>query len=223
MRQFRKKTPKTLQNLRKSCKIYNNWRNMYIASQILVFIGLVIDLIGRCLKNKNQVLSFNIIAYIFYLTSYLFLHSWLGAIASLINFTRNILYINFDKKQKPYYFYLSTISLSVAVFVVALCLLWTNPLDLFLLASIIISTIGFSFKNVLLTRITLLLNSSLWAVYNFSIKGYVNMACDLVGVIIVLTSLIIYHIIPKINAKKVKLHTSSSLNDDNKLSENDEK
>ena len=177
---------------------------MYITSQILVFIGLIIDLVGRCLKSKKQVLLFNTIASIFHVSSYLFLQSWLGAIANGINLVRNVCYVNFDKKNASYHIYLITIVLSILVFSISLTFLWTSALDLFLLASVIITTVGFSFKNVILTRISIMTNSSLWTVYNLSIKGYVNMACNLVGIIIALGSLIIYNIIPKIKKNKNK-------------------
>ena len=177
---------------------------MYITSQILVFIGLIIDLVGRCLKNKKQVLFFNIIASLFYVSSYLFLQTWLGAIANGLNLIRNISYVIFDIKQKPYWVYLIVIVTSISIFSVVLSILWTSTLDLFLLISVIITTIGFSFKNVLLTRLTILTNSLLWAVYNFSVKGYVNFACDLIGLSIVIASLTVYHIAPLIKKKNKK-------------------
>lgn len=185
---------------------------MYITSQVLVFVGLIIDLIGRCLKNKKQVLEFNICASIFYISSYLFLQTWLGAIANAINFLRNLHYVFLDKKGNPYYHYLIPMTLAIVVFISCLICFWTGTLDLFLLASVIITTVGFSFKRDLLTRITILINSLLWAVYNFSVKGYVNFACDLIGLTIVIVSLIIYNIIPKIkNDKEI-----SSIVKDNK-------
>lgn len=75
---------------------------MYITSQILVFIGLIIDLIGKCLKRKGQVLTFNIIASIFYTLSYVFLISWLGVIVNFLNLVRSLWFVYLTKKDSGY-------------------------------------------------------------------------------------------------------------------------
>lgn len=90
---------------------------------------------------------------------------------------------------------------------------WNNALDLILLASISISTIGFSLKNMFHVRISMLINGFLFIVYNFTLQGYVNMFCDLTGIIISITSIIIYDIIPYIKNKK------SIKNSNNKMEE----
>ena len=175
---------------------------MYIASQILVFIGVVFDFTGRFFKNKKAVISFNVVGMFFYVSSYIFLFSWLGVVANALNFIRNVLYLYFDKEEKSKINYLITFVSVVACFIPALVLFWENALNLFLLFSLIITSVGFAFKNVLIVRITIVINSVFWAIFNFSIGGYVNFACDMLGLSIALFSITIYNIIPKIKENK---------------------
>ena len=176
---------------------------MYVTSQIIVFIGLIFDLIGRCLKRKNQVLIFNVIASLFYVSSYLFLTSWLAAIANALNLIRNLWYIHLTNLGSRYNKFIIAIISIMSIFILSLFIFWNNNLDLILLASMLISTIGFSFKNMLYLRIFIIINSSLFLTYNFTIQGYVNMFCDLIGIIITITAIIIYHLIPYIKNKKL--------------------
>ena len=165
---------------------------MYITSQVLVFVGLIIDLIGRCLKHKNQILFFNVTASLFYVSSYLFLQSWLGAIANGLNLIRNVWYMRLDEKEYKPVSYVLPACLVTSIFVISLIIFWQNALDLVLLLSILLVTIGFAFKNVLVVRLTIIANSIVWAIYNFTIGGYVNFACDIIGLIITIISLLYY-------------------------------
>lgn len=169
---------------------------MYITSQILVFVGLLIDLVGRCFKHKNQILFFNVTASLFYVSSYLFLQSWLGAIANGLNLLRNIWYLRLDEKEYKTSYYIFPICIITGLFVVSLGIFWKSALDLILLLSMLLVTIGFSFKKVLVVRLTIVANSIVWAIYNFSIGGYVNFACDMIGLTIALVAIIYYHCIP---------------------------
>lgn len=177
---------------------------MYITSQILVFIGLIIDLIGKCLKRKGQVLTFNIIASLFYTLSYIFLISWLAMIVNFLFIIRSLWFMYLTNRDDSYKKYIIPIFCILSIFIINLFIFWENALDLILLASITISTIGFSLKKMLHVRISMLVNSLLFIVYNFTLQGYINMLCDLMGIIISFSAIIIYDIIPFIQKKSVK-------------------
>ena len=179
--------------------------SMYITSQVLVFVGLLIDLVGRCFKHKKQILFFNVTASLFYVSSYLFLQSWLGAIANGLNLLRNIWYMRLDEEESKQTSYILPACLITSLFVISLGIFWKNALDLVLLLSMLLVTIGFSFKNVLVVRWTIVVNSIVWGIYNFSIAGYVNFACDMIGLTIALVSIIYYHYMPhKMEQNKVE-------------------
>lgn len=181
---------------------------MYITSQIIVFIGLIIDLGGRFFKSKKMVVLSNVIASLFFVVSYIFLQSWLGAVANTLNLVRNAWYVHIEEKQKPHKAYWGPVLMVFVCFIPILILCWNSALDLFVLFSLCITTFGFLFSNVLYVRLAIIMNGLLWAVYNFSIQGYVNLICDISSIMITLISLIMYHVIPAI--RKQQDHATSS-------------
>lgn len=174
----------------------------YIISQVLIFCALVIDLVGKCLKSKKQILTCSIIAAIFYVSSYLFLFTWLGAIANALNFIRLLWYILLDNKQSPYRYYLIPMIVTIVLFTVSLVIFWKGPTDLLVLYITIIYSVGYSFKNDLMTRITIILASVGWFIFDFTLHAYVNMFCDVTGLVIAFIGIIVYNILPYRKNKK---------------------
>ena len=144
---------------------------MYIASQVLVFTGIAVELIGRLMKSKRLVLVFLFIACLFYVSSYICLKSPLPAIINGINVLRSFTYAYLNEKNKPFKSYVFPIVLTVVLAVPFVVIFWTGPLDLFMLASVIVLSVGLAIKNMLTVRLCLMANNSMWAVYNFTIKG----------------------------------------------------
>ena len=73
---------------------------MYIASQVIVVLGLIIDLTGKALKNKKHILLFMAIASILFTLSYVLLQSPLPMIANFIAMVRSFWYLFLDEKKK---------------------------------------------------------------------------------------------------------------------------
>ena len=169
---------------------------MYIASQIVAFIALILDLISRVLKNKKHILWFMAIACILYTSSYALLQSPLPMIADFIATIKNYI----DKEEKKYSWYLVAIIVINTIFIIIAILLWNNILDIILIVSILVLSVGLSFKNVNIARITLIVHSCLWMIYNLSLCAYVNFVCDLVGFSLALGALIYYNVKNKTNS-----------------------
>ena len=170
---------------------------LYILSQISVFIGVILDLIGKGTKNKKYLLLFLTLSNIFYITSYIFLFKPLPIIANSLFLIRGLVYLVLDNKKAPFKYYLFPMILFISAFCIALGFLWSSPMDLFMLASMLIVSIILAFKNMLMIRIFLIINSALWATYNFTIKGYVNSICDVLQIIVLIYAIIKYSKKPK--------------------------
>lgn len=178
----------------------------YIISQVLIFCALVIDLVGKCLKSKKQILTCSIIAAMFYVSSYLFLFTWLGAIANALNLIRMLWYILLDERHCSYRYYLIPMIVTSVIFIGSLIIFWNGPADLFLLYAALVYAVGFSFRNDLITRITIILASIGWLIFNFTLHAYVNMFCDITGMVIAFIGIIVYNILPyKKNKKQSEL------------------
>lgn len=175
---------------------------MYILSQVSVGIGMVVDLIGKVMKSKKVLLIFMAISSVFYSISYILLSSYLPAIMQILLLIRAVWYMYLDEKQKPIKYYLMPFALVNAIFIVSVVFFWENAMTIVLIVAMFILTFCLMFKNMVFIRILLIANSLLWCSYNFTIQGYVNMACDLSSVVLYLIALFAYNILPAIRKKR---------------------
>ena len=175
---------------------------MYILSQVSVGIGMVVDLIGKVMKSKKLLLIFMAISSVFYSISYILLSSYLPAIMQILLLVRAVWYMYLDEKQKPIKSYLLPFTLVNAIFVVSVVFFWGNAMTIVLIVAMFILTFCLMFKNMVFIRISLIANSLLWCAYNFTIQGYVNMACEFCSVVLYLIALFAYNILPAIRRKR---------------------
>ena len=176
----------------------------YILSQVCVFVAFAIDLMSYFWKSKKFFLLFCVASSVLYISSYVFLGYYLPVAANAMFFVRAVWYFYLNEKDKPFKSHIIPIIALNVAFAVAFAFLYLSPLDFFLLASMILLTIGFAFKNMLIVRICCCVNATFWATYNFIIKGYVNFACSLSMMFVILFTIFLYHILPRIKGKKNK-------------------
>lgn len=165
----------------------------YILSQVAVFIGMAIDLTGQAMKNKKYILVFLSISCVFYATSYILLGSVLAAVVNGLAILRGIAYLLMDKHKLAYKWYLIPMFLTNAIFAVFAVFFWNNLLDIILVVSVFILTLGLTFKNVNIVRPFLIANNLMWFVFNLIYHSYVGIACNVAGLIISITALIVYN------------------------------
>ncbi len=170
---------------------------LYILSQVLTAIGLIIDVIGRTRKTKHSIMLFNIFATIFYVSCYVLLFSPVPAIFNFLCIIRQAIFIYFDKKNMSTKWYVLTGVVVIVLISITIGVFWSSPLDLFMIISTLILLITQTFKNTLVVRTGLIINSGLWLTYNFSLSGYVNMACDISTALPTIYALIRFNIIQK--------------------------
>ncbi len=168
---------------------------LYIISQVLVAIGIVFDFIGRTTKTKKSIISFMVIASIFYVLSYFFLLRPLPAIFNALCIVRGVVFLYLDEKQKSLTPYIITSIILLTLTCVSVAVYWNNVLDVFMIVSMLLLLFIFTFKNTLIIRLGLIGNFVLWMTYNFSLSAYVNMASDTLQVIPTIASLIWYDLI----------------------------
>lgn len=175
---------------------------MYILSQVSVGMGMVVDLVGKVMKNKKLLLLSMAISSVFYSISYILLSSYLPAIMQILLLVRAVWYMYLDEKQKPIKYYLLPFALVNAIFIVSVVFFWENAMTIVLIVAMFILTFCLMFKNMVFIRISLIANSLLWCAYNFTIQGYVNMACDLSSIVLYLIALFVYNILPATRKKR---------------------
>ncbi len=179
---------------------------LYIISQVLIFIGTAIDLAARLMKSKKLILILMVISSCFSVASYIFISYPLPAIINAINLARSIYYVYLNEKDKPLKSYIVPIVLTVITTCISVACLWTNAYDLFMIASLSILAIGFSFKNLLEIRIITIVNAAMWLFYNILLGAYVGALCNVLNIILAIVGIILYDIIaPRKQKKQVEL------------------
>lgn len=187
---------------------------MFIISQILAFVGTGIDLTGKVMKNKKGILICLVTGSSLFVLSYIFLKSPLPAIINGIALVRNLIYTYLNSKQKPFKSFVPTLVISVLLTIIAVVIFWNNPYDIIMIVSILLLSIGLAFKNTLYVRISLMCNNSIWIIYDLSLGAYINVACDIINVLVNFTSTMIYHVIlPKREKKKLALNKTTETNE----------
>lgn len=184
---------------------------LYIISQILMGVGLIIDLSSRIMKNKKYILIYMTLASLFYISSYLCLLNPIPAISNACNLFRGISYLYLDKKNKPFKFYLIPMAIIFSSFAIAIGFLWRNEMDIIMIVSIVVCTTCLAFKNLLVVRIGLIANSLMWIPYNIYIASYMGAVTNILNVLFVLGAIIYYHVIlPKKQVKSIQIENVNS-------------
>lgn len=200
---------------------------LYIISQVLMGLGMTIDLSSRIMKSKKFILVYMTLASVFYVSSYLCQNSPLPAVANACNLVRGISYLYLDKKAMPFKYYLIPMAIIFCGFGVAIGFLWRDNMDIIMIISILLCTICLAFKNLLVVRIGLIANSSIWIAYNAYIASYVGVACNVLNIIFVIAAIISYHVIlPKKQAtlnNNEKTETITSQTDEQTIKNLDQK
>ena len=165
---------------------------MYIASQIAVIIALIVELTGRIFRNKKHILLFILLANLLYTLSYVLLQSPLPVIANVIALVRTMLYMYYDKNKKSYKWYLCTIIIINVLFVTSVIIFWKNALDLVLIVSTLILSCGLALKSPHLVRLTLIVCSVIWMIYNLSLHSYMGFVSNVIGFVLTMGAFIFY-------------------------------
>lgn len=166
---------------------------LYIISQTLVIMGMVMDLIGKIMKQKKFILLFMILANIFYVTSYICLRSPFAAIANSVNFVRCVTYFMLDHKEKSIANYITPMIVFDLVCVIAVAFYWNGVQDLALLFAMLVGNTILISKNTLVIRVGLIFVGIGWFTYNFTLRAYGAMICDILNFIFVIVALIYYN------------------------------
>lgn len=168
---------------------------LYIISQVCTIIALTVSLTGKLMKNKKYILFFITVSSLFYVLSYVFLKSPLSAIINGVALVRGITFLYMDKKNINYIFYLIPIFVMLTSIAIAIGFLWSGYPDILIFIGFVITSFALAIKNTFLIRIGLILNSVMWAINNIVLGAYVNLASDILNIVILTVAIIIYNII----------------------------
>lgn len=184
----------------------------FILTQILGGIALILVCFSYFVKNKKYFLLIQVFANIFYAGAFLFQNLFVAGFNTIVSIVRTAifyLYFKSDKNNIPIYVPLIFTGIYILNFVV----FYTSMLDITALFTSIVFTFALYIKNMQTTRCVSLLPNIVLCVYNFVNKCYSSSVLDLIESVVIIVSIIYYHI----KSKKVTESTSITKNENNRV------
>ena len=184
----------------------------FILTQILGGIALILVCFSYFVKNKKYFLLIQVFANIFYAWAFLFQNLFVAGFNTIVSTVRTAvfyLYFKSDKNNIPIYVPLIFTGIYILNFIV----FYTSMLDITALFTSIVFTFALYIKNMQTTRCVSLLPNIVLCVYNFVNKCYSSSVLDLIESVVIIVSIIYYHI----KSKKVTESTSITKNENNRV------
>lgn len=163
----------------------------FIISQILGGIALILVCIGYFVKKKSIFLVIQIIANVFYASSYVFLNVLTAGIITIISTIRCI-FIYFSEKhnfkQSAYF-----IPIFIIGYIIVGTVFWQNIFDIIPIISGTIFTIAFFIKDLNLMRYILILPNLLLVIFGILTSAYTVALLDAIEVVVLFVAIIKFH------------------------------
>lgn len=161
---------------------------MYLASQIIATIGLIVLFSSYFMKKINKLLIVQILSNILFSISYFLIGGISALFVHLFDMIRDIFYYKSDNDHIIYIF-------SIPAFIIIAVISYSNIISIFPILASIVDGYGLS-KGRKTTLLTSVLTYIIWFIYDYSLNAYMCIAAD--------TILIITVIILFINHKDIK-------------------
>lgn len=145
---------------------------MFLIAQIIGGIVLILTVISVQFKTKEKILLCQILANVLIAIQYFLLNALTGAVVSVINVIRCLIFYFYKKKNmKPSVFFLVVF---IIIAVVSGILTWQSIFSIIPIIAAIIFTYGLWQDNVKVTKICTALTAGNWTIYNVIVKAYVG-------------------------------------------------
>lgn len=160
---------------------------MYYFGLGLSFIANILFLISILQKNKSKLFKFQTMETLVNIFKNICLGGYTGATTQIIGLIRNILLSkNITSIKIP--ILLSIGQIILGYFVNNHGLIGYLPI----FASIIYTMVSFTTKNIIYTKLALIINLAMWLIYGITIKDWISVVTGLLFIIITIISLINY-------------------------------
>lgn len=142
-----------------------------IVYYIFAVLGVILFASSVQPKKKKDILGIQFFASICYMIAYIMKHAWSGVATEIIEQIKNLIFIQYEKKNKkiPFYF---LIIFCVSLIIIAFAT-FNGVASLIPLLINVSYFIGTYIKNPKYIRIIVFCCAILWAIYNYSIGAYI--------------------------------------------------
>ena len=143
-------------------------------AQVLSILGLIAMVLSYQMKERKHLLWLQLVSNLFFAVSYFLLDAKTGAVLSLVNVARCVVFMNRDRKwgQSRIWLYVF-----LAAAVIGGALSWEGPRSLLIIAATVLLTLALYSENMAFMRKIFLICPLIYIVYNIlsgSIGGIGN-------------------------------------------------
>ncbi|MBR5527366.1 MAG: YgjV family protein [Clostridia bacterium] len=168
---------------------------------IIGYLGVLCFIISYLQKKRKGIIAFTFAARVFFVTHYVLLGGYAGAVqngvggvASIISYLRGKRF--FNSKFMPVLIFLLTLAGGVLTYDST-----RGIVSVFPVVAMLIQNTALWLKNQTYIRILTLAGIPIWFVYNFSCGSLPAMTSDTLSAISLIVSLVRYDIIPRVKLK----------------------
>lgn len=177
---------------------------MFILAQILSLIAMVINVVAVQLKTKKQILLAIVAANIFYVTSYILLGAYTGALTCVILIIVIIINTILENKGK------TTPKILIGIYSIIYIIIgiatFNGLMDLLPIIASILFILTLAQSKEKYVRLCILGNSTLWIIYDLFVNAYVVGVSDTFVLLSTITAIYRYDI--KKEVKENEANTS---------------
>lgn len=165
-----------------------NYLNLIV--NIVSVISIFLFIISVQFKNKKDILIIQTLSSICYMIVYFLLKAYSGATIELVEQTKNIVFIEYEKNKKD--IPLLVLLLFIGLLIIITILTYNGLNSIMPLIIYILYFLSSYFKNPKTIRTTMILCAIIWMLYNYSIGAYLMIIGNILEIISAVISLIRY-------------------------------
>ncbi len=165
-----------------------NYLNLIV--NIVSVISIFLFIISVQFKNKKDILIIQTLSSICYMIVYFLLKAYSGATIELVEQTKNIVFIEYEKNNKD--IPLLVLLLFIGLLIIITILTYNGLNSIMPLIIYILYFLSSYFKNPKTIRTTMILWAIIWMLYNYSIGAYLMIIGNILEIISAVISLIRY-------------------------------
>ena len=164
---------------------------MEILIDLLGALGIAAAVLAFQCKRHGRVLTYRTANEILFGIQFFLLGAYTGVAMNLVGSIRNTIFTVQVKKGKSTRL---TGLLFCLFFLIFGLLTWEGPKSLLIISAKIISTLAFGNKNLLVVRLLILVTSSAWMIYDFTVGSYAGVVCEMLTLASIVIALFRFHI-----------------------------
>lgn len=172
---------------------------MNVIIQILGGLGILASIISFQCKKHNQILFYRTLNEFIFAIQYILLGAYTGMMMNIIGCIRNIIFSKKVSENKSTA--IPSVIFSITFFVFGL-LTYQGKKSILIIIAKILSTLAYGNKNTTFVRCLILVTSSSWLIYNYSVNSIAGVLCEGFTLLSIITGIIRLDIVPRLTQKQ---------------------